>query len=424
MRYISDLHVHSRFSRACSDKLNIKNMEKWARIKGVNLLGTGDFTHPKWIKELKNNLVENDSGILKTSSGYPFVLQTEISLIYTQAGQGRKIHNVVLAPSFEVVDQITEYLKTHGRVDYDGRPIFKIPAHEFVYNLRKISYDIEVIPAHIWTPWFSMFGSKSGFDSVHECFKDQEKHIHALETGLSSDPPMNWRLSQLDRYNLVSSSDLHSFWPWRTGREATMLELKELNYTNLLRALRIGQGLKGTIEVDPSYGKYHYDGHRKCNVVMTPEESLKNNNICPKCGNELTLGVAHRVEELADRPKGYKPKNAKEFYKMLPLSEILSRMLDFNISTKTVWRHYNQLMKHFKSEYEILLDASEEKLLEVTHPKIVRAIIKNRQGEMEVKPGYDGVYGELQLETIQEKELEKEEKKAPKGQKGLSDFLN
>ena len=218
MKIIADIHIHSRFSRATSKQLNIQNLEKYAKIKGVELLGTGDFTHPEWIKELKQELKEDGSGILKTKTGFPFILQTEISLIYTQDGSGRRVHLIVLASNFEVVEKITEYLKTHGRVDYDGRPIFKIPCDEFVRELKKISEEIEVIPAHIWTPWFSLFGSKSGFDSVEECFKEQSKHIFALETGLSSDPAMNWRLSALDKYTLVSNSDLHSFWPWRIGR--------------------------------------------------------------------------------------------------------------------------------------------------------------------------------------------------------------
>jgi len=398
-------------------------MEKWAKIKGVNMLGTSDFTHPEWINELKDHLVEDDSGILKTSSGFPFVLQTEISLIYSQANKGRRIHNVVLAPSFEIVDQITEFLKKHGRVDYDGRPIFKIPCNDFVYELRRISYDIEVIPAHIWTPWFSLFGSKSGFDSLHECFKDQDQYIHAIETGLSSDPPMNWRLSQLDRLNIVSFSDLHSFWPWRLGREATIFELKELTYENLLRALRSGEGLQGTIEVDPSYGKYHFDGHRNCNVVMTPKEAFEHKNICPKCKNELTLGVAHRVEELADRKEGFKRQNAKPFHTMLPLSEILSTMLNKTISAKIVWKEYNKLLRRFGSEYNILIDAPEDKLKETVHKKIAEAIIKNRAGELKVEPGYDGVYGELAIEGINEKEIEEEAKKPEPQQKGLSEFF-
>lgn len=422
MRYISDLHIHSRYSRACSSQLSIQTLEKWARIKGVHMLGTGDFTHPEWIKELKDFLVEDGSGILKTSSGFPFVLQTEISLIYTQADKGRRVHVVVLAPSFEVVQQITDYLLKNGRVDYDGRPIFKIPAHDFVYEMRRISLDIEVIPAHIWTPWFSLFGSKSGFDSIHECFKDQEKYIHAVETGLSSDPPMNWRLKQLDNKQIVSSSDLHSFWPWRMGREATIFEMKELNYKNLLRAIRAGEGLEGTIEVDPAYGKYHFDGHRNCNQVMEPKDSLKNQNICPGCKREMTLGVAHRVEELADRPEGYRRENAKPFHTLLPLTEILSTMMSKTLSAKIVWKEYNKLLKRFGAENDVLLNAPLEKLQEEVHKKIAEAIIANREGKLKVKPGYDGVYGELQIEAIDSKEVEKEEVRPAPNQKSLSDF--
>jgi len=215
MKIISDLHLHSRFSRATSKELTIKNLEKYARMKGVNLLGTGDFTHPEWIKELKQELSEDDSGILKTKTGFNFLLSTEISLIYSQNNRGRKIHNIILAPDFETVEQITKALMRKGRVDYDGRPIFGMSCPEFVEMMKNVSEKIEIIPAHIWTPWFSLFGSMSGFDKIEDCFQDQTKHIHALETGLSSDPAMNWRLSALDKYALVSFSDLHSFWPWR-----------------------------------------------------------------------------------------------------------------------------------------------------------------------------------------------------------------
>src|SRR3989338_5674125 len=210
MRIIADLHIHSKYSRATSKELNIKNLEKYAKVKGLNLLGTGDFTHPSWIKELKNELEDDGLGIFKTKEGFPFVLQTEVSLIYSQDGKGRRVHNIIFAPSFEVVAQITEYLLKHGRVDYDGRPIFKIPCPEFVYEMKKINREIEIIPAHIWTPWFSLFGSESGFDSVEECFGDLSSNITAVETGLSSDPPMNWRLSQLDNCQIVSFSDAHS----------------------------------------------------------------------------------------------------------------------------------------------------------------------------------------------------------------------
>ena len=237
MKIIADLHLHGRYSQATSKNLSIKNLETYSAYKGTNLLGTGDFTHPKWIEEIKNELTEDETGILKTKSGFNFVLSTEISLIYSQGGKGHRIHNIVLAPNLDVVRQITEYLLTKGRVDYDGRPIFKIPCMDFVENLRNISQDIEVIPAHCWTPWFSLFGSMSGFDSVKEAFGDQEKHIHAIETGLSSDPAMNWRLSQLDKYAIVSFSDAHSYWPWRIGREATVFELPKLTYKSLITAL-------------------------------------------------------------------------------------------------------------------------------------------------------------------------------------------
>ncbi len=338
MDIIADLHIHSRHSQATSKDLSVSNLEKYAKIKGISLLGTGDFTHPKWIQELKEKLTEDGSGILRTKEGFPFMLQTEISLIYTQGGKGRRVHNVVLAPDFGTVSQITEYLLTKGRVDYDGRPIFKIPCPEFVESLRKINKDIEVIPAHIWTPWFAMLGSKSGFDSVQECFLDQAKHIHALETGLSSDPAMNWRLSQLDDYNLVSFSDLHSFWPWRIGRESTVFDLKKLDYASILSALRAGDGLKETIEVDPNYGKYHYDGHRKCNVCFSPAQTKEHKGICPVCGSPLTIGVDYRVEELADRPIGFKPKGAKPFKTLLPLSELLSHVIGSPVASKKVWK--------------------------------------------------------------------------------------
>ncbi len=387
---ITDLHIHSKYSRATSKQLDLKNLERYAKIKGVDLLGTGDFTHPLWYKELKQNLTEQD-GVLKTKTGFPFLLQTEVSLMYTDQGKGRRVHNIILAPSFEVVDQITEYFKKHGRVDYDGRPIFKIPCDEMAYELTKISNDIEIIPAHAWTPWFGLLGSMSGFDSVEESFKDQTKHIHALETGLSSDPAMNWRLSRLDRFALVSFSDLHSFWPWRIGREATVFSCKP-NYKEIIKAIR-GKNIKETIEVDPAYGKYHWDGHRKCNVCMSPKETIKLKSICPKCGRKLTLGVEYRVEQLADRPEGFKPKGVAPFKRLIPLSEIISTLTSSGIATKKVWTFYNQLIDAFRSEFNILLNVPQEELEKVTHPKIAKAIIDNREGKIKVKPGYDGEYG-------------------------------
>ncbi len=391
---IADLHIHGKYSRGCSKELTLNNLEKWARVKGVELLGTGDFTHPEWFEHIKQELSDDGTGFLRTKTGFPFILQTEISLIYSQDGKGRRVHNLVFAPSLDVVEQITEGLKKRGRVDYDGRPIFKIPCPEFVEMLKEISKDIEVIPAHCWTPWYGLLGSKSGFDSVKQAFQDQEKNIHAIETGLSSDPEMNWRLSQLDKYSLVSFSDLHSFWPWRVGREATLFDINE-DYKSLIKAIRTKQGLRGTIEVDPAYGKYHLDGHRNCNISLEPKDALKKDNICPQCNKPLTIGVLHRVEQLADRPEGYKPKDAKEVYHLIPLSEIISTVIGKGISTKAVWEEFNKIINKFGNELNVLLNVSFEELLSVTDEKIAKLIIDIREGRISIEAGFDGVYGKI-----------------------------
>ncbi|MBW3013482.1 endonuclease Q family protein, partial [Candidatus Woesearchaeota archaeon] len=403
MKYIADLHVHSRFSRATSKDLDIKNMEKYALIKGVDLLGTGDFTHPEWIKELKSRLTEKEQGIYRTETGFPFILQTEISLIYSQDNKGRKVHLVLFAPNFEVVSQITDELLKKGRVDYDGRPIFGFSCPEFVEKMKNISKDIEIIPAHVWTPHFGALGASSGFNSVKECFLDQAKNIFALETGLSSDPAMNWRLSQLDKYTLVSFSDSHSFWPWRFGREACIFDFEKLSYSNILAAVRERKGFSQTIEFWPHEGKYHFDGHRNCSVCLEPSETIKHQKKCPNCGRHLTIGVAHRVEELADRPEGFVPKNNIPFLNLIPLSEILAKKLGSGIATKAVWEEYYRLLKQFKSEYNILLNAKKEELAAITHPKIADEIIRNREGKIKVSAGFDGVYGEPQIEPLEGK---------------------
>ncbi len=421
MPIIADLHIHSRHSRATGRELNLKNLEKWALVKGADLLGTGDFTHPQWIQEIKDNLEEDGTGILRTKDGFPFVLQSEISLIYSQDGKGRKIHNVLLAPDLDTVKQITDYLLTKGRIDYDGRPIFGIPCPEFTEEMKKINKKIEIIPAHAWTPWFGIFGSNSGFDSVEECFKDQARHVHALETGLSSDPPMNWRLSKLDKYSLVSFSDLHSFWPWRLGREATIFDIK-LTYDNVLKAIRTGEGLKETIEVDPGYGKYHFSGHRNCNVCLDPKKSLELKNICPACGRKLTVGVLERVEELADRPEGFRLEGAKPFRTLIPLSEIISKMVGKAIATKAVWKEYNNLVNNLGSEYNVLLNAPEEDLKRFTDARTAEMIMKNRKGEIEIQPGYDGEYGIPVFSDEDRKKAEKPDIKAVQKQTSLGDF--
>ena len=404
MKIIADLQVHSRFSRATSKQLNLENLEKFARIKGLNLLGTGDLTHPEWLKEIKENLKEDGSGILKSKSGFNFVLQGEVSNIYTQDGKGRRIHNLILAKNIEIAEQMQEALKKRGRIDYDGRPIFGFNCIELVEMMKNIDEKIEIIPAHVWTPWYSLFGSMSGFDSVEECFKDQTKHIHAIETGLSSDPAMNWRISQLDKYTLVSSSDAHSFWPWRIGREANVFDI-EPTYDNLINAIRSKRGFLYTIEVDPNYGKYHLDGHRSCNICMEPEESLKNKNICPKCKRPLTIGVLNRVEQLADREEGYKPKDAIPFKSLIPLSEILASLFNSSVASKKVFSEYYKLIKNFETEFNILLEAKKEDLIKATDEKIADAIIAVKEGKVKIKPGYDGVYGQLVFENSEAKSI-------------------
>ena len=393
---IADLHIHSHYSRATSNKMNLEELSRNAKIKGLDVLGTGDFTHPLWLKELKNKLKEED-GIYKYNNTN-FILQGEISLMYTQ-DKGRKIHLVLLAPDFSVVDQINEYLSKKGRLDYDGRPIFGINSIELTENLMSISKDIEIIPAHCMTPWFGIFGSMSGFDSVEECFAEKTKYIHALETGMSADPAMLWRLSKLDRLTLVSNSDSHSPYPYRIGREANAFSC-EPNYKKIINAIRTRKNFLFTIEVNPSYGKYHFDGHRNCNFSCSPTESRKLKNICPICKKPLTIGVLNRVEQLADREEGFKPKDAVDFKSIIPLSEVISLSTGYDVFTKKVLEVYNKLIENFGNEFNILLDVEEKGLKKVVSDRIAELIIKNRTGRIEVKPGYDGVYGKPVINKI------------------------
>lgn len=397
----ADLHLHGRFSRATSKELTLGNLEKYARLKGISLLGTGDIQHPEWNSECREQLANEKDGIFYTSSGFPFVLTTEVSLMYTRAEKGRRVHLHLLLPSWKVVEKLSAYLRKNGRLDYDGRPIFKIDCEKFTNDVKEISSDIEVIPAHIWTPWFSLFGSKSGFNTVEECFGSASNHIHALETGLSSDPVMNWRLSALDKYTLVSNSDLHSFWPWRIGREATIFDCR-LTYADIIKALRTRQGYVGTIEVDPNYGKYHYDGHRACGICLEPKQSLMNNNICPSCRKPLTVGVLQRVEQLADRPEGFVPGNPGKHYKLIPLSEIICAIRGSSVSSKTTWDTYHKVLKSGNDELDVLLNVSLDKLKLHSDIDIAEAIIESREGRIKVRPGYDGEYGVSLLGKVQQ----------------------
>ena len=407
MKIFADLHIHGPYSRATSKNTTIETLEKHARIKGINLLGTGDFTHPKWLSQLKNSLEEDGSGILKTDTGFRFMLTTEVSNIYSQGGRLRKVHNVIHAPDFETADQINEFLGRHGKLDSDGRPVFGgMSCAELVEGLVSITPRIAVVPAHIWTPWFGILGSKSGFDSIEECFQDQTRHIFALETGLSSDPPMNWRLSSLDKYALVSNSDAHSYWPWRIGREANVFELDRITYDAIMETIKKkdSKHFLYTIEVDPSYGKYHLDGHRECGVRLTPAESRRHSSICPVCRKPLTVGVLNRVEELADRPDGFRPEDAVPFKSLLPLTEILSTVTGIKqLQSKKIWSVYNRLVSHFGSELNVLLDAPENEIEDISGKETAKTVLSIRNGMIDVEPGYDGVYGRLSEGTVKMK---------------------
>ena len=408
---IADLHVHSRFSRATSNKLSIDNLEKYARIKGVDLLGTGDFQHAEWFKEICEKCSEEREGILYTRGGFPFVWQTEISLMYSQGGRGRRVHLVLLAPNKEAAEQITKFLGSKGRLDYDGRPIFGFSCIELVDNMMEIDKDIEIIPAHCMTPWFGVFGSKSGFDSLKECSEDREGKIHAVESGMSADPEMLRKFGFLNNKSIVSFSDLHSFWPWRIGREATVFSLdsvEKLNYQDLIKQIRENDFL-GTVETDPAYGRYHWDGHRKCDFSCSPEQAQELNNICPKCNKQLIIGVESRVNELADQSFTDEKVPKKLFYKMLPLHELISAVKSVGLATKTVQGVYEKLMAEFENEFNILLDVKREQLARVlslpSEKLLVDLILKNRGGGVNVKPGYDGVYGEMVLDEMEQKTL-------------------
>jgi len=403
LKVIADLHIHGRYSRATSQRMCVEEIARFARIKGLNLVGTGDFTHTKWLKELKETLVpESGTDLYKVArnseSPVYFMITTEVSTIFTFENEVKKVHHVILTPSIEAAVQISDRLSKYGDLAADGRPTLNMDAPHLVEEVMEVSDENMVFPAHAWTPWFSIFGAFSGFNSVEECYQDMTKHIYALETGLSSDPPMNWRLSKLDNFALVSNSDSHSFWPWRIGREANVFELKRLYYHEVANAIRSKneERFKFTIETDPAYGKYHWTGHRNCHVALPPAEAIKLGNVCPVCRRKLTKGVEQRVEELADRSLGFRPRGAVDFMHLLPLSEIIATVLGVDSpSTQQVWSVYNRLVEKFGDEYSVLIDASEEALSTIVDEKIAEAITRVRKGRVKVVPGYDGVYGQI-----------------------------
>ena len=406
--------------------MSIGEIARFARIKGLNLVGTGDFTHPKWFNEIQEMLApKQDTGVFKVASNMDspvhFVLSTEVCTIFNFANVLKKVHHVILTPSIEEATQINDKLEKYGDLGSDGRPMLKMTAPQLVEEVMQTSSENMIFPAHVWTPWFSAFGAFSGFDSVEECYQDMTKHIHALETGLSSDPPMNWRLSKLDRFALVSNSDCHSFWPWRIGREANVFEVDEVKYPEVVGAIRSKDParFKFTVETEPAYGKYHWTGHRNCKVSLSPKEAENFGGICPVCRRKLTKGVEQRVEDLADRPDGFKPKNVPGFMRLLPLSEIIATVLNNSSpATQAVWKIYNLLVNKFGNEYTVLIDAPEEALSAFVDTRISDAIVKVRTGNVTVIPGYDGVYGKLVLEEPTAAKLHSGKVK----QKNLADF--
>lgn len=423
MRIFADLHLHSKYARATSKMMDIENLSKFAKLKGLDLITCGDFTHPTQLKDIKEKLEPlDDSGIYQYNK-MKFMLTTEIANFYFQDGKSRRIHHLIHVPSIKIVDQMIDVLTKKGaNTGIDGRMAVKIPSPELVEILREISNDIHVVPAHIWTPWYGVLGSKTGFDSVDECYKDQTKYIYALETGLSSDPPMNWRVSSLDKFVLMSNSDSHSPWTWRLGRECNVFELKNMNYFELWKAVKEKDEKKFlyTVEVDPNYGKYHFSGHRDCKFSCGPSESAKLKGICEVCKKPMTIGVLERLEELADREEDFKPKNVVDFKPLLPLYEIIS----FVTGTKTLYSkkvkaELDRIMDKFGPELNILLNVEKEDLLKVTTEEISDAVIKIRNGEIKYIPGYDGVYGEP---IFGNKKVQEDKKIIKKPQKTLMDF--
>jgi uncharacterized protein (TIGR00375 family) len=430
MRVIADLHIHSRFSRATSEKMTITEIARFAKVKGLNIVGTGDFTHPRWLAELRQELAAVPERDLykpanEPDSGVNFMVTGEVATIFSVGDDVKKIHHVILTPSFEIASQINDRLTRHGNLASDGRPILDMTASQLVEEVMQVSDRNMVIPAHAWTPWFSLFGAFSGFDRMEDCYQDTTKYIWALETGLSSDPPMNWRLSSLDRFALVSNSDSHSHWPWRLGREANVFELEKPTYDGIVESIRKKDStrFKYTIETDPAYGKYHWTGHRNCKVSFSPQEALKFGNCCPVCRKSLTKGVEQRVEELADRPAGFRPENAIGYRRLLPLSEIITTVQGASYpSVQKVWEAYNALIAKFGNEYAVLLDAPMDEMGKIVDPKIAEAVVRVREGKVKVIPGYDGVYGRLVIfpDSV---EAEVKPDREPVKQRSLADFV-
>jgi len=427
MNFIADFHIHSKYSRATSKALDLENIYVGALKKGLSIVATGDFTHPGWFSEIKKKLVFSQNGLFELKTAHLkqaeqrvppscrnilyFILSCEISNIYKKNGQVRKNHNLVVLPDLESAEKLNRRLEKIGNIRSDGRPILGLDARDLLEIVLEISESAFLIPAHIWTPWFSLFGSKSGFDTLGDCFEDLAPHIFALETGLSSDPEMNWRVSQLDGFALVSNSDAHSI--GKLAREANLFDA-ELSFSGIRRALKEKKEgrFKGTLEFFPEEGKYHLDGHRKCGIRLEPEETVKCGGRCPECGKLLTKGVLHRVLELADRNPGMKPEGAPGFHRMLPLEEILAEVFNVGTGSKRIQIEEDRIIKKLGPELSVLLQVPLEELESLQIPLLAEAIRRARSQEIRIQPGFDGQFGTIKI-------FRPNERKAFFGQKSL-----
>lgn len=432
MAYVADLHIHSRFSRACSQQLNVSNLVEWAKFKGINVLGTGDFLHPLWFAELKSQLKEAEGGFFRPKDDQPlagsdvrFVLSVEVSSIYSHKGRGRRVHNLVLLPDFDSASRFQQVLLSRkATLGSDGRPIVGISSKDLLYLALEVSQQALFVPSHCWTPWFGIFGSESGYDSLEECFEDLTEYIYGIETGLSSDPAMNWRIPELDKRSILSFSDAHSL-P-NLGREATVIaEELSLGYSGLFRAIK-EQKIAGTIEFYPEEGKYHYTGHRNCNVKYTPEDTKTKGTTCPVCKRGLTVGVMERVEQISLRSNGeLKIENGEGVitsqtfprrpgYRMLvPLLQIIAEAFHTVPTSQKVVIEYKKLINSIGSEMKILTKVDTSEIAKVSGPKIAEGIDKVRKGDLVIDPGYDGVYGVVKIWREGEDLVKEEQNEAP-----------
>lgn len=405
--FYADLHVHSRYSRATSRNCGLESLAFWGARKGLSLIGTGDFTHPEWRREIKTKLEPDGNGVFKLKSGLEvasatdmksvrFMLQSEISTIYKKGDKTRKVHHIVFAPELESVDRFVAKLEKIGNLHSDGRPILGMDSEHLLETTLESGEGMFLVPAHIWTPWFSVLGSKSGFDSIEECYGGLAKHIFAVETGLSSDPPMNWRVSSLDKYRLISNSDAHS--PSKLAREANIFNC-DIDYFSVRSALETGKGFEGTVEFFPEEGKYHLDGHRKCGVRCEPEETMAAGGVCRVCGKPLTLGVCYRVAELADKPYGRVPPEGKIFKSIMPLTELLSELIGVGPNSKKVAKLYDECILKLGPELDIMLSVPVKDMESAGWPMLAEAVSAIRSGRVVKEAGYDGEFGKIRVLT-------------------------